>query len=128
MITGKGFIIALGEIYRVVAILGASVKLYRPWILSSSSVDSTSICTLLEECHTLWSSSGLEETLPTISDPVGSEYFGTANVLAESIKQIQGLHAFALWNRVFAQQESVCHLSALTPGVVPGKQIYFRRS
>lgn len=122
IITGKRFILALGEIYRVVLVLGASVRLYKPWILSSS-VNLASIYTLLEECHSLWSSSGLEEAIQSISDLSGSEYYGTVDALLASIKRIRDTDAFALENHVFGQRESVCLLSGLTPELVPGGQI-----
>ncbi|CAK9160132.1 unnamed protein product [Ilex paraguariensis] len=119
---GKRFILALGEIYRVVVVLGASAKLYKPWILSSS-VDSAQLNVLFEECHALWSSSGLKEALLSISDPIGSEYFSTVEALTHSIEYVYNLDALALANLVFKGQEAVCQLSALTAGVVPGMKM-----
>ena len=117
--TGKHFIVALGEIYRVVLILGASMKLYKPWILSSS-VDSTSIYVLLEECYTLWSSSGIKEALQGISDPIDFEYHSTVKALREYIHEHDEL---ALGDHIFNQQISICRLSLLTSEAVPGEQI-----
>ncbi|KAI8027931.1 hypothetical protein LOK49_LG02G02117 [Camellia lanceoleosa] len=115
---GKQFILALGEIYRVVVVLGTSIKLYKPWILSSS-VDSTGIYTLFEECCTLWSSSGIEEALQGISDPIDFEYHSTVEALRESIMYIHNLDALAIGNHVFNQPVSVCRLSLLTSEAVP---------
>ncbi|KAJ0013596.1 hypothetical protein Pint_19898 [Pistacia integerrima] len=64
---GKQYILALGEIYRVVEVLGSSAKLYKPLMLLSSA-DPTGMFTLLSECFTLWSSSGLDEAIGSISD------------------------------------------------------------
>ncbi|KAK9293274.1 hypothetical protein L1049_021266 [Liquidambar formosana] len=114
---GQQFIIALGEIYRVVEILGASAKLYKPWILSSVA-DPKTIFALLEECCTLWSSSGFEEALLSISDPTGFEYDGTIKTLLESIKHIHDLDMH-FQNHSLAQQEPICRLSFLTPAMLP---------
>ncbi|PSS10144.1 Duffy receptor beta form like [Actinidia chinensis var. chinensis] len=118
---GKRFILALGEIYRVVLILGASVKLYKPWILSSS-VDSTSIYVLSEKCYTLWSSSGIEEALQGISDPVDFEYHSTVKALREYIHEHGEL---ALGDHVYNQQVSLCRLSLLTSEAVPEMKMVF---
>ncbi|KAG5541390.1 hypothetical protein RHGRI_021281 [Rhododendron griersonianum] len=115
---GKGFILTLGEIYRIVAVLGASTKLYKPWILSSS-IDSTSIYALLEECYTLWSTSGIQEALEDISDPIDIEYHGTIKALRESIRFIHSHDELTLGNHILNQQASVCRLSLLTSKAVP---------
>ncbi|XP_028098684.1 uncharacterized protein LOC114298328 isoform X2 [Camellia sinensis] len=115
---GKQFILALGEIYRVVVVLGTSIKLYKPWILSSS-VDCTSLYALFEECCTLWSSSGIEEALQGIADPIDFEYHSTVEALRESIMYIHNLDALAIGNHVFNQPVSVCRLSLLTSEAVP---------
>ncbi|KAG8391005.1 hypothetical protein BUALT_Bualt01G0143000 [Buddleja alternifolia] len=109
---GRKFVLALGEIYRVVVVLGASAKLFKPWTLNSPA-----IYTLLEECHNVWSTSGLEEALSTALDNAS---------LLESIKHILGLDALALQNYVFAEKGSLCGLSILTEKVAPGdlSQIY----
>ncbi|XP_052193434.1 uncharacterized protein LOC127801934 [Diospyros lotus] len=121
---GKHFILALGEIYRVVLVLGASIKLYKPWVLSSS-VNSKSIDVLLEECYTLWLSSGLEEALLGISDPIDFEYHSTVEALWESIKYIHDLDVLDLGNHVFNQKASVCQLSLLTSEAVPAMKMVF---
>ncbi|KAH7845357.1 hypothetical protein Vadar_001102 [Vaccinium darrowii] len=115
---GKGFILALGEIYRVVAVLGASAKLCKPWILSSS-IDSTSIYTLLEECYTLWSTSGMEKALQDIYDPIDLEYHSTVKALRDSIRFIHGHDELTLGNHILNQQVSVCRLSLLNSEAVP---------
>ncbi|KAL3623991.1 hypothetical protein CASFOL_032807 [Castilleja foliolosa] len=111
---GRQFFWAIGEIYRVVVILGASAKLFKPWTLSNS-VDSHAIYILLEECHAVWSSSGLEEALSTVS---ASDALDNTSLL-ESIKHILGLDELELQNYVFAENGSRCRLSILTEGIVP---------
>ncbi|KAF5952239.1 hypothetical protein HYC85_010183 [Camellia sinensis] len=103
---------------QVVVVLGTSIKLYKPWILSSS-VDCTSIYALFEECCTLWSSSGIEEALQGISDPIDFKYHSTVEALRESIMYIHNLDALAIGNHVFNQPVSVCRLSLLTSEAVP---------
>ncbi|KAL8528002.1 hypothetical protein ACS0TY_005713 [Phlomoides rotata] len=106
---GRKFLLALGEIYRVVVVLGASAKLFEPWVLSGSE-DSQRIYSLLEECHDVWSTSGLQKALSTTLDDTS---------LFESIQGILGLDAVTLQNYVFTENESRCRLSMLTTGVVP---------
>lgn len=117
--SGKRYILALGEIYRVVEILGASTKLYKPLIFLSSG-DASLLLGLLSECYSIWSSSGLEDALKSISDHIDFEYDGTIKELLESINYIHNIDALALQNHVFSGQP-MCHLSALTAGAVPGK-------
>lgn len=118
---GQKFILALGEIYRVVKVLGASARLFKLWVLlSSAKVD---IFVLLEECSTIWSSSGLEDALHCICDPVGFEYDATVQALLASIKHVHDLDVLPLQNHIFAQQKPICQLSLLTPEMVPGKWI-----
>ncbi|XP_076890294.1 uncharacterized protein LOC143541330 [Bidens hawaiensis] len=102
---GRQFVIAIGEIYRVVMILEASVKLYKPWILLSGA-DLKGIYGLLQECHSLWSTSGLERSTP-------------ADYLLQSIKHIQNLDEIAIANQIISQDEPQCGLSLLSPTMVP---------
>ncbi|KAI7727921.1 hypothetical protein M8C21_010677 [Ambrosia artemisiifolia] len=99
---GRQFIIALGEIYRAVMIMESTVKFYKPWILLSGA-DLEGVSGLLEECHILWSTSRLEESIP-------------ADDLLESIRHIQNLDEIALTDQ---QEETQCGISLLSPGVVP---------
>ncbi|XP_047946543.1 uncharacterized protein LOC125192909 isoform X2 [Salvia hispanica] len=115
---GRNFVLALGEVYRVVVVLGASAKLFKPWILSNS-VDSPSIYILLEECHAVWSTSRLEEALASVSAPTTL----SETSLFKSIRHIIGLDVLELENYVFAEKESRCWLSLLTAGVVPDLNI-----
>lgn len=117
--TGKNYIISLGEIYRVIEVIGSSARLYKPWVLVSST-DPMGLFTLLSECSTLWSSSGLEEALQNISDPAGADYNRGLTTLIESIKNIQNLDTLMLYNHVFSGQGPICRLSVLTAGAVPG--------
>ena len=122
IITGKTFVIALGEIYRVAVLLGATAKLYKPWILSTP-VESSSIYSLLDQCHSSWSASGLEEALAIISDSTPAKGHGSLASLLDSIKYLCDLDAFALQNKLFIQHESLCWLSLMPQTVAPGKQI-----
>lgn len=119
--TGKQYILALGEIYRIVEVVGSLAKLYKPLMLLSSA-DPTGMFTLLSECFTLWSSSGLEEAIGSISDLTGFECNVTPKELLESIKYIHDLDAHALHNHVFSGQEPTCRLSLLAAGTVPGNK------
>jgi hypothetical protein len=117
--TGKRYILALGEIYRVVEVLRASTKLYKPWIILTS-MDTTGLVGLLSECYSTWASSGLEDALKSISDRIDFEYDGTIKELLESIKYIHDIDALALQNHFFSGQQPICRLSALSAGIVPG--------
>ncbi|XP_068317800.1 uncharacterized protein [Pyrus communis] len=117
---GKQYILSLGEIYRVVLVLEASAKLYESWILLHSS-DCSSFFSLLNKCSTLWSSSGLDEALKSISDAIDFKYDGTIAELLDSMTYIHHLDAFALQNQVVVNdQEPICSLSLLTAGALPG--------
>lgn len=107
---------ALGEIFRVVLILEASSKAYRPWILSNST-DGGSFFALLNECSTLWSNSGLNEALKDLSNPANSESAGEVQALLESIIHIRELDVHTVSLR---HQDSVCGLSLLNGTMIPG--------
>ncbi|XP_073308327.1 uncharacterized protein [Primulina huaijiensis] len=115
---GRNFVLELGEIYRVVVILGASTKLFKPWTISCS-LDLSSIYILLEGCHAMWSTSGLEEALSSVQVSIASE----DTLLFKSIKDICVLDATALQNYVFMEKDSSCSLSMLPAGVAPGVKI-----
>lgn len=76
-----------------------------------SGEDLEGINSLLEECHSIWSTSGLEEAIPVES-------------LLESISHIRNLDELEIANEVLSHKESQCRLSLLSPGVVPGVLIY----
>lgn len=122
MVSGKTFVLAIGEIYRVAVLLGATAKLYKPWILSTP-VGSSSIYSLLDQCHSSWSASGLEDALTSISVSTPAGSYSSHASLVDSIKHISSLDAAALQNQVFIQQESLCRLSLIPQRVAPGKQI-----
>ncbi|XP_010278040.1 PREDICTED: uncharacterized protein LOC104612348 [Nelumbo nucifera] len=116
---GQRYILALGEIYRVVEILRASGKLYKPWILSILA-DPSDIFALLEECVAVWSNSGLEEALKSLSNGLGFGCDETTKALLESIKSIHDLDEVVLQNHLLAKKEPVCQLSGLSLVAVPG--------
>ncbi|XP_020540330.1 uncharacterized protein LOC105647554 isoform X2 [Jatropha curcas] len=116
---GKKYVLALGEIYRIVEVLGSSARLYKPWILASST-NPMFIYTLLSECSSLWLNSGLEEALQSILSSADFEYDGSLKTLPESIKYIHELDVDTLYNHVFSGQGPICQLSALTADTVPG--------
>ncbi|KAK9137232.1 hypothetical protein Sjap_007826 [Stephania japonica] len=116
---GQQYIVALGEIYRVVEVLRASATVYKPWILSSL-VDPTSVFVSLEECDAAWSASALEEALhSTISYSLNFEYEGTPEKLLDSIKSIHNHNTTELQNHVNSMQEPVCRLSMLSQKLLP---------
>ncbi|XWS64555.1 hypothetical protein CRYUN_Cryun05aG0014100 [Craigia yunnanensis] len=118
---GRQYILALGEIFRVVKIVGSlSTKLYKPWILFSSEYPSNFLA-LVRECSTLWSSSGLEEALQSLSDPTDLKY--DVEALLGSIQSIHDLDAHELYKQVFSGQEPTCYLSGVSAGTVPGTKI-----
>ncbi|GER32916.1 nucleolar GTPase [Striga asiatica] len=114
---GREFFWAIGEIYRVVVVLGASAKLFKPWTLLSSA-DLQGIYILLDESYAVWATSGLEEVISTMSAPRLDD-----TSLLESIKHILNLDEFELQKYVFAENESRCWLSILTEKVAPGMKM-----
>lgn len=117
---GRAFIWALGEIYRVTVVLEASVKLCRPWTWLDSA-QSTSIHSMLDECHIIWSSLGLGEALSSMLDSASGDGSSVASLL-DSIKLIHGLDGLTLQKHLYAQKE-VCRLSLLTLEVLPGMEL-----
>ncbi|XP_059310721.1 uncharacterized protein LOC132062095 [Lycium ferocissimum] len=116
---GRAFLRALGEIYRVTVVLEASVKLCKPWL---NSAQGTSIYSMLDECHTIWSSSDLGEALLSMLDSASSGDGSSVASLLDSIKLIHGLDALSLQKHLYAQKE-VCRLSLLTLEVLPGMEL-----
>lgn len=100
-------------------IVGASAKLHKPWILSGS-IDCTSLFALLNECNSLWLASGLEEALSSISNNNNFDANGISRDLVESIKYIHELDEHVLQTYVFSGEETMCQLSALPAGCIPG--------
>ncbi|XP_058760589.1 uncharacterized protein LOC131633927 [Vicia villosa] len=116
---GVQYVHALGEIYRVAKIVGASAKLHKPWVLSGS-IDCTSLFALLNECNSLWLASGLEEALSSISNCNNFDADGISSDLVESIKYIHELDEHVLQSYVFSEEETMCQLSALPADCIPG--------
>ncbi|OMO62506.1 hypothetical protein CCACVL1_22783 [Corchorus capsularis] len=114
---GRQYILALGEIYRVVKIIEASLKLYKPWIMIGSEYP-TNFLALVRESYTLWSSSGLEEALQTLSDATDLKY--DVKALLGSIQSVHDLDAHELYKQVSSREELTCCLSGLSAGTVPG--------
>ncbi|KAI4343225.1 hypothetical protein MLD38_027753 [Melastoma candidum] len=118
---GKQFILSLGEIYRVVEVLGVSARFYKPWLISSA--DFFGITAMLHECASDWSGSGLENALRSISDPLEFQYEGSVEAIVESIEQVRKLDTSVLEEMIFASEDPLCRLSLLIPGVVPGMKM-----
>ncbi|KAK4753209.1 hypothetical protein SAY87_022007 [Trapa incisa] len=116
------YILALGEIYRVVGVLGASIKLHKPWILTSS-VDVSATLVLLEECSVLWSSSGLDEALRSMPDPLEFPYEGNVADLLKSIKDAHCFNASAFQACNFANESQICRISLLSANHIPGMKM-----
>ncbi|XP_047337489.1 uncharacterized protein LOC124941237 [Impatiens glandulifera] len=119
---GKLYILALGEVYRVAVTIGASAKLYKPWILFSCA-NSTTFYATLQECDDLWSSSKLQEALQNISDPIQFECHGTVKSLLECTQYIQEVDAIVLEDYLFNQHDPICQLSALPAGSIPDMKL-----
>ncbi|CAH9075928.1 unnamed protein product [Cuscuta epithymum] len=110
---GMKYILGLVEIYKVAVVLEASVKLYQPWTWLSS-VDFTGIRSLLDECHALWSSSGLGHAI--LSSDLESA--STIGLCLDNIKFIHDIDAYTLQKRLFSQNDITCGLSLLTSEVL----------
>ncbi|KAH9612376.1 hypothetical protein KSS87_005787 [Heliosperma pusillum] len=115
---GQNHIKALGEIFKAVELLGLSAKVYKAWVLFSVS-DSSRFMDLLNECHDLWSSSGLEETLQSLSDDTGFGCDEPTKALLTSIKRIRDFDVLAVHECVFGQPKSICQLSLLPQEMLP---------
>lgn len=106
-------------------LLELSAKVYKPLILPSMS-DSSHLFGALDECEALWSKLGLEEVIQSLSDNVDLGCNGTAGALIASIKNIHGIDAFSLHDRVFIRRKPICQLSLLPQEMLAGK--YFSPS
>lgn len=113
---GKQYICALGEIYRVVQVLRASVILYKPWILLGQ-VDPSGLISLLNECSNIWLSSGLVGALCKIDGPIDCK------ALLDSINVIQNLDEWGLRKHVLLGQQPTCNLSLLSAESIPGMDL-----
>ncbi|GAB4855533.1 hypothetical protein Ancab_024153 [Ancistrocladus abbreviatus] len=116
---GQRYFQALGEIYGVVEILRTSAKLYKPWILITVA-DPISIFPLLDECSNLWSDSGLEEALKSLSNMADSGCGESAQILLESIKYVHDIDVPSMHDFDLTQQRPFCQLSLLPAEIVPG--------
>ncbi|CAN6866229.1 unnamed protein product [Brassica oleracea] len=116
---GKRYLISVGEIYRVVKILRASTRQYKPWILLSPT--SSTVLAVLDECVELWLSSGLEEALRNnIIRLQGVESNHSADQLLESIRCIDEVDAFTLHACITSDTSPTCCISVLNTEIVPG--------
>ncbi|GMG99712.1 hypothetical protein Nepgr_001552 [Nepenthes gracilis] len=116
---GQHYIRALGEIYRVVELLGISAKLYKPWILFSMG-NPKAIFPLLDECAALWLHSGLQEALKMLAGMLNSECSEPVKRLLESIKYIHNIDLPSVHNIDLTLQGSICRLSLLPQETLPG--------
>ncbi|XP_039048791.1 uncharacterized protein LOC120189639 [Hibiscus syriacus] len=115
---GRQYILALGEIFRVVRIVGSlSTELYKPLVLFSSE-NHTNFLALVRECFTVWSSSGLEDALQSLTDSTDLKY--DVEALLGYIRSIHDPDAHELYKQVFSGQDPICCLSGLTAAAVPG--------
>lgn len=127
---GQQFFQALGEIYKIVELLGLSAKVYKPWILLRVS-DPSQFFSVLFECGALWANSGLQEALQILSD-VDFRYNETVKTFVASIKKIRDTDVVAVHDSVFFEHKSICQLSLLPQEMIPdlktvmwGKKAYF---
>ncbi|GAB2287338.1 hypothetical protein Dimus_021717 [Dionaea muscipula] len=116
---GQRYIQALGELYRVVELVRISAKLYKPWILLLKSGNPITVFPLLDECATLWSHSGLEDSLRDVPDMVDSQRSVPPPVreLLESIKYIRDIDVLSLHDMDFTKRGSICELTLLPQGI-----------
>lgn len=121
LITGQNYIQALAEIYKVVELLELSAKVYKPWILLNGS-HTSQILSALDECDALWSNSGLEEAVQSLSDNVDFGCSETAKALLAAIKNMREIDIFSMHERVFIQHKSICRLSLLPQEMLAGKE------
>ncbi|KNA06396.1 hypothetical protein SOVF_181530 isoform A, partial [Spinacia oleracea] len=119
---GQQFIQALGEIYRVVELVGLSAKVYRPWILLNV-LDPSQFLSALVECGALWVNSGLEESLQNLSDGVDFQCNETAKALVISIKNICDIDVVTVHDRLLLEHKSVCRLSLLPQDMMDLKMV-----
>ncbi|KAL2942076.1 Helicase SWR1 [Bienertia sinuspersici] len=109
---GKQNILALGEIYKVVKLIGLSAKVYKPFVLPNVS-NFPQFLGVLDECDALWSKLGLEEAIKRLSNNVDFGRSETAEALITSIRNILDIDTVAVHNCVFIQHKSICQLSLL---------------
>uniref|UniRef100_A0A803KP81 Synergin gamma C-terminal domain-containing protein n=1 Tax=Chenopodium quinoa TaxID=63459 RepID=A0A803KP81_CHEQI len=109
---GQKFIQALGEIFKVVELLGVSAKVYKPWILLSVS-DSSQFFSVLFECGALWVNSGLEGALQNLSDDIDFQCNETAKPIVASITNICEIDVVAVHDLVFRGHKTTCQMSLL---------------
>lgn len=100
-------------------VIGVSARLYKPWMLVCS-LDPAKLFPLLSECHAIWSDSGLEEALSSMSNQNNFEQDGIPSELLESINGIHKLDERALQSYVISGQKTTCQLSALPADLIPG--------
>ncbi|CAA7027604.1 unnamed protein product [Microthlaspi erraticum] len=114
---GKSFVLSVGEIYRVVKILRASTRLYRPWVVLAPT-SSSNVLAVLDECVKLWLSSGLEEALRNNINrfqELDGDY--SADQLLESIKYIDDVDDFTC---ITSASSPTCYISGLSSEMVQG--------
>lgn len=113
ILSGKQYICALGEIYRVAQVLRASFVLYKPWVLLGQ-VDPNGLISLVNECSNIWLSSGLVGALCKIDGPIDCK------ALLDSINAIDNLDEWGLRKHVLFRQQPICNLSLLSAESIPG--------
>ncbi|CAN8319089.1 unnamed protein product, partial [Cochlearia groenlandica] len=109
---GKRDILSLGEIYRVVKIMRASTRVYRPWILLATVT--SNVLAVLDEGVELWLSSGLEEAL---RDNFNGD--DSADQLLESVKGIDETDGLTLHNYIITSGTSPsCYISGVNTAIM----------
>lgn len=115
---GQRYFLALGEIYRVVEILSASARLYKPWILVNMA-DSKDMLRNIDRSAEVWRDSGLKQALEVISN-TSIELKGVSEGLLESINSISKLGEKDLHRRISGDGVQFCRLSLLPLEFLPG--------
>ncbi|XP_042379608.1 uncharacterized protein LOC121972070 isoform X1 [Zingiber officinale] len=107
----SNYFIALGEIHRVAEVLGASLKVYKPWLLLNQGNYSSKLLASLDKCAEAWTLYGLEEAVKTISESHNVEHARLAKTLLASIKII---HELDLSRHSFSEGKKICRISLLS--------------
>ncbi|XP_042385520.1 uncharacterized protein LOC121977073 [Zingiber officinale] len=107
----SNYFIALGEIHRVAEVLGASLKVYKPWLLLNQGNYSSKLLASLDKCAEAWTLYGLEEAVRTISESCNVEHARLAKTLLASIKTI---HELDLSRHSFSEGKKICRISLLS--------------
>lgn len=116
---GNKYFLALGEVYRIIKILKATVRVYMPWLLSNLE-NSNDIVAFLEKGNAAWINSGLEEALRSISSNMDLDDKDLAKPLLESIHLIDNVNVPTFQDTASQHKNRFCKFSLLPLDKLPG--------